>query len=366
MKVSDIMRVMEGIAPARLAEDWDHVGLQVGDAAADVRRVLVGLSPSLDLLSEAAGRGAQMVICHHPLIFQPLASLTGATPAEKIAAGFVKRDIAFFAAHTNLDNAPGGVNDALAEAVGLADVRALTFATSKLAKVVVFVPEEALEKVSAAICNAGAGRLGAYRDCTFRVPGTGTFTPMEGAHPYIGERGRLERVAEVRLESIVPEEAVPAVVAAIRASHPYEEPAYDVYRLQNERREAGLGRCGVLPRPARAEEFIARAADALHAPGISYAGDGTRLVSKVAVCGGAGGDLYRDALRLGCDLLLTGDVKYHAFLEANDAGIVLADAGHEHTELPGLRKMFHRLKQELGGVDVMMEEEKEMTHRFQR
>lgn len=344
MKVSDITRVMEGIAPARLAEPWDRVGLQVGDADADVRSLLVAMTPTLDLLCEAVDRGVQMVICHHPLIFKPLSALTGSSPVERIAAGLLKHDIAFFAAHTNYDSATGGVNDALAAALGIREVQPLSTLDTKLVKIAVFVPAEALEKVSAAICDAGAGRIGAYSHCTFRIPGTGTFLPLEGAHPYAGEPHKLEQVAEIRLESVAPEEAVPDVVAAIRRSHPYEEPAFDIYPLQNARREMGLGRFGLLEQPMRAADFVAEVVRRLNTPCVHFAGDPGKSVSKVAVCGGAGGDLVKDALSHRCDLLVTGDVRYHTFLEAADSGLIVVDAGHAPTEWPGVVALFERLQ----------------------
>ena len=360
MKVSEIMRVMEGIAPARLAEQWDKIGLQVGDADADVRSILVAMTPTLDLLHEAVAHDVQMLVCHHPLIFKPLSAITAASPTECIAAGLLKHSIAFFAAHTNYDSVPGGVNDALAAALGLREVQPLSFIDSTLVKVAVFVPAEAVEKVSAAMCDAGAGRLGAYSHCTFRIPGTGTFMPLEGSHPYVGERNKLERVAEIRIESIVPEEDAAGVVAAIRRTHPYEMPAFDVCRLQNERREAGLGRFGVLTQPMRAADFIAEVARKLNTSCINYVGDDARPVSTVAVCGGAGGDLVKDAISHRCDVLVTGDVRYHSFLEARDRGLILADAGHAPTEWPGVVALFNRLKAALPDVHTLLSDH-EMT-----
>ena len=354
MKVSDIMRVMESIAPARLAEPWDRIGLQVGNAEADAGTLLVGMTPTLPLLAEAVELNARMIICHHPLLFKPLTSLTDSSPAERITAGLVRHGIAFFAAHTNYDVAPGGVNDALAELIGLTQVQPLSYANSRLAKIVVFVPEEALEKVADAICAAGAGHIGAYSHCTFRIPGTGTFLPLEGAQPYIGEKGKLEKVAEIRIESIVPEELVPGVVEAIRKSHPYEEPAFDVYQLANERREAGLGRWGIIAKPLPAAEFLAAVARTLDLDCIHYVGDGGRTVSRIAVVGGAGGDYLKDAIARKCDVLITGDVRHHVHLEAADRGIILADAGHAQTEWPGVIALHKRLAKLLPAVRMML------------
>ncbi len=204
--------------------------------------------------------------------------------------------------------------------------------------------------------KAGTGRLGAYTDCTFRVSGTGRFMPTNRAHPHIGRKGTLEHVAEARLESIVPEEAVAGVVDAIRESHPYEEPAFDIYPLENRRRDAGLGRWGTLPEPVTVSEFVAEVSRKLNAPGIRYTGDGAREVSKVAVCGGAGSGLYRNVLRCGCEVFITGDVKYHGFLDACAEGLILVDAGHAETELPGVRALSNRLRAARAGVEVLLSE----------
>jgi dinuclear metal center YbgI/SA1388 family protein len=358
MKIKDIAAVMEKLAPGRLAEENDPIGLQVGDFEADVRTLLVALDPSLGALNEAAEQDAQLVVSHHPLIFRPLTSLTGRTPAERRAVEFVRKGVALFAAHTNLDCAPGGINDTLARLLGITDIQPLSLARTALKKVVVFVPEDDLDAVAAAICAAGAGRIGAYSDCTFRVRGIGTFTPLEGAKPHIGQPGKLEHVGEVRLESIVSEENVAGVLAAISKSHPYEEPAFDVYPVENKRREAGLGRWGVLPCPMTAGDFISEVAGKLDAQGIRYVGDATRRVSRVAVCGGAGGDLYAEAVRRDCQVYVTGDVKYHAFLDACEEGLIVVDAGHAETELPGVIELHRRLRAELPDVEVLLSSSK--------
>jgi len=357
MKIRQVIEVMEKLAPPRFAEEWDRIGLQVGDAEAEVQKVLVALTPSFDVLNEATACGAGIVVSHHPLIFKPLGSLTGGTPAQRLAVGFVKADVALFVAHTNLDGAPGGINDSLAECLGLRSIKPLTPSPGALKKIVVFVPEENLEQVAAAMCAAGAGRIGAYRDCTFRVRGTGAFTPTEHAQPYVGRPGKLEHVAEVRLESIVPQEDVAHVVAAIRRSHPYEEPAFDIYPLENGPVEGGGGRWGELERPAKAADFIAEVSEKLGARGIRYVGDPQREVSKVAVCGGAGGDLYPEAVSRGCQAYVTGDVKYHTFLDARDDGLILIDAGHAETELPGVRALRDRLNDALSDIEVMLSED---------
>jgi len=354
MKIKDVAAVMEEIAPARFAEEWDRIGLQVGDAEASVDRVLVALTPTPRVLDEAVERGAQLVVSHHPLIFKPLASLTGASAVERLVAGFVRRGVALFAAHTNYDSAPGGVNDVLAQCLGLRDVRPMVAARAKLRKLVVFVPPRNVEDVAAAICGAGAGSIGKYSNCTFRSEGTGTFLPSEAARPHIGRPGVLERVPEVRLESIMPEHRTAAVVQAMLAAHPYEEPAFDIHPLENDIEESRLGRCGTLPEPMRAREFAEFVARKLDAQATRFAGDPEASVRNVAVCGGGGGEMFAEAAARGCQAYVTGDVKYHTLADARDAGLVIVDAGHAETELPGVKALCRRLQEALPHVGVSL------------
>lgn len=324
---------IEQLAPRRLAEEWDNVGLLVGSPSHKVDRVLVALDVTDAIIDYAIKEDVQMIVAHHPFLFRPMKQLRTDWAQGAMIEKLIKNDIAVYAAHTNLDIAEGGVNDVLAERIGLTEIETLTVTSRQnLVKLVVFVPKESAEDVRSAIAKAGAGWIGEYSDCAFMADGTGVFMPREGTNPYIGQEGRLERVQEVRIETIMPEEIERRVVRTMLRAHPYEEAAYDIYPLKNTGREYGLGRIGVLPEEMMLGAVIDRIKDALGAPSIKFTGSPEQLVRKVAVCGGSGSDLIPRAAMRGADLLLTADVKYHDGQKADENNIAVADAGHYYTE----------------------------------
>lgn len=330
-----MIQLVEELAPKNLAESGDNVGLQVGDPAAQVRGVLVALDLDDDVLAEATDRGADLVIVHHPLIYRPVSSIRMDMPVGRRIAGALRRGINVYAAHTNLDIAAGGVNDILAGRLGLEDVEILgPTGEEKYLKIVVFVPRGHEDAVRNALSAAGAGWIGNYSHCTFQAAGTGTFLAHEGADPFLGQVGKLEKAEEFRLETIVPERLARKAVAAMIRAHPYEEVAYDLYPLANEGQPYGLGRLGRLAAPQVLAEFARTVSDSLGAVSLRVAGDGRKVISKVAVCGGAGADLIARAVFRGADVLVTGDVKYHQVRDALDAGLAVVDAGHFATEIP--------------------------------
>ena len=344
IRVREIQAAVEGIAPASLAEDWDNVGLQVGDPETRVSRVLVALTPLPEVLDEAEEIGADFLLFHHPLVFRPLKSVNTSSYPGDLVARAIRGGLAIHAAHTNYDAAPGGVSVALAEALGLRGPLEVVVPQGSIKKIVVFVPDENADAVADALSGAGAGIIGGYTRCTFRSPGTGTFLGGEGTDPYAGERGRLEKVEELRLETVVPAHLVSGAVAAIRASHPYEEPAFDLYPVDGFPEGCGYGRVGRLAEPLAPQEFAAHVSDALGFP--------VRLVSdpapgvpveRVAVLGGSGGSFIGQAAASGADAYVTGDLSYHDALLAESLGLVALDAGHAATELPSLAPLARRL-----------------------
>ena len=344
IRVQEIQKAVEGIAPASLAEDWDNVGLQVGDPSARVTRVLVALTPLPEVFEEAEEIGADFLLFHHPLIFRPLKSVdTGCYPGDLVARA-IGGNLAVHAAHTNYDAAPGGVSVALAEALGLRGPLEVVVPRGSAKKIVVFVPEEDADAVADALSRAGAGRIGDYTRCTFRSPGTGTFFGGEGTAPYAGEGGRLEKVSELRLETVVPDHLVYGAVAAIRASHPYEEPAFDVYPVDGRPDGCGYGRVGRLAEPLPPEGLAGYVSDALDFP-VRLVSDPApgRPVERVAVLGGSGGSFIREAAASGADAYVTGDLSYHDTLLAESLGMAAVDAGHAGTELPSLAPLARRL-----------------------
>jgi dinuclear metal center YbgI/SA1388 family protein len=350
-RVRDIAEAVERIAPTPLAEDWDNSGLQVGDLASESNRVLVALTPMDEVFEEAEERGADFLLFHHPLIFDPLKTVeTGSYPGDLVARA-VRSGLVVYAAHTSYDAAPEGVSVALAEALELRAPYGVVSPRGALRKLVFFVPEENVDAVADALAGAGAGVIGEYTHCTFRVPGTGTFLGGETTDPYLGEKGRLERVEEIRLETVVPAHSAAAAVAAATAAHPYEEVALDLYPVEGSPEGCGYGRVGALPEPMTPEELREHVASSLGYPARLVADHGQRI-ERVAVLGGSGGSFVREAAASGAQAYVSGDLDYHDALLAESLGLAAIDAGHAATELPSLVPLARRLA-EL--VDVPVE-----------
>ena len=352
-RVKDIMGVMEEIAPERLAEGWDHPGLAVGDPEREVTKILVALDVIDPVVEEAKALGANMIITHHPmLLFKKIESITADNALGKRIYYLIENGIAAFSAHTNLDIAAGGTNDVLAELVGLENVELLeeTWAET-YKKIVVYVPVGHEAAVRNAMCEAGAGHIGAYSHCTFGAAGKGTFLPLEGTHPFLGEEGKLEFADEIRLETIVPAERAGAVVNAMLAAHPYEEAAYDIYPVEQKGRREGIGRMGELPEAMPFRDFAAMLKEKLHLDSIRLVGDGEKPVKKVGLCTGAGVSFVSLAHAKGCDAYLTADIKYHEAQEAVEKGLAVADVTHYESEaliVPVLQKKLTEAAQKNG------------------
>lgn len=351
MQRLEVVEFLEERFPRSLAEEWDRPGLQVGSLQAPCRRVLVVLDLELrhlPLLAEA-----DLVVAHHPLLFQPLEAVRPETPLGEKLRALLAAGAAFYALHTPYDAARGGLNDLLAGYLGLGETRPLR-PRGRLLKLVVFVPASHEEAVAQALFAAGAGKIGKYGHCSFRARGTGTFLPEEGAKPFLGTVGREERVEEVRLETIVPEERLEGVVEAMLSAHPYEEVAYDVYPLANRDTRHGLGRVGKLPAPVRVTTLLEKFAAALGVPGPKLvAGPADREVSRVAVCGGSGGDLVPSAIHAGAELFLTGEMGYHRVQEAVEVGLTVALFGHAETERPFVAHIAGLLKAQFPELEVI-------------
>lgn len=343
-RVREIAEAVEQIAPGALAEDWDNVGLQVGEPGGEVDRVLVALTPLPEVFEEAEEIGANFLLFHHPLIFRAISSVNTASYPGDLIARAVRSNLTVYAAHTNYDAAPGGVSVALAESLGLSGPLEIVVPRSGLRKLVVFVPEEKADDISDALTEAGAGVIGDYTHCTFRSPGTGTFFGGEATDPYAGEKGRLERVPELRLETVVPAHAASRAAAAIRAAHPYEEPAFDVYPVDGYPEGCGYGRVGTLPEPLTPEELREHVSGSLGFPARLVADpEPGRRIERVAVLGGSGSSFLGEVAVSESDAYVTGDLDYHDALLAESLGLVAIDAGHAATELPSLEPLAQRL-----------------------
>lgn len=366
--VGKIVEFMEELAPHEWAETWDNVGLQLGDPRRSVTKLLVALELTDGVVEEALQAGAELIVVHHPAIFKPLRALRLDTAAGVRLGRLMKGDVALFAAHTNLDQAPGGTNDTLAVLVGIREWEVLEpIGQEGYLKLAVYVPRGHEEAVRKALAEAGAGHIGKYSHCTFQAPGTGTFLPLEGTHPYLGQQGKLEYADEYRLETILPQRRARAVIQAMLAVHPYEEVAYDLYPLANPGKARGHGRIGPLAAPTTLGKLAERLKTELGLSHVNVVGDPAKPVTTAAVGAGSGGSLVRTAARKGADVLVTGDVKYHDAMEAVDSGLGVIDIGHYSSERivvqPLAAYLRHRLAEE--GLSVAVLEAQAKWNPFQ-
>ena len=335
--VQDLARLLEAAAPLAYQESYDNAGLQCGDPQIEITGVLIALDCTPAVVAEALRRGCNVVVCHHPVIFRPLKRLTGANEVEQTIILALKGDVAIYAAHTNLDNVRGGVNDKLAEKLGLLKTRVLAPQSGTLARLATYVPNRPADqqtdiagRVLAALYAAGAGQIGHYTDCSFRTEGTGTFIPGAGTQPAIGSINQPEIVPEVRLEVLLPLHRQAAVLRALRAAHPYEEVAYELIKLENVHTEVGAGLVGELPNALAPAAFRRLLKQQLLVPVVRHTAF-AKDIKTVAICGGAGAFLIGAARAAGADAYVTGDVKYHEFFEA-EGQLMLCDVGHFESE----------------------------------
>jgi dinuclear metal center YbgI/SA1388 family protein len=358
--LGEFITALEGWFDPAWAESWDAVGLVCGDRADSVTRVLLAVDPLPATVAEAINGAAQLLITHHPLLLTPVSGVPADDPKGGLVHRMIRSGLAHYVAHTNADVARPGVSDALAEILGLIDVRPLQAQDSApLDKLVVFVPRSDAQRLVDALAAAGAGRLGNYDRCAWTTEGTGTFRALAGAKPAIGDVGEIEQVDETRIEMVVPRRLRADVVAALRSAHPYEEPAFDLLQMVPIPGRRGTGRVGELPIARPLREFVAAAAAALPRTewGIRAAGDPAQSIRTVAVCGGSGGPYIEDARRAGADVFLTADLKHHPAVEAvseRGAGtMALVDAAHWATEAPWLDAVAAALRERFGTtVDV--------------
>jgi dinuclear metal center YbgI/SA1388 family protein len=362
--LGDVVGALEAAYPPALAESWDAVGLVCGDPDEPVSRVLLAVDPVPETVAEAIDVGAQLLVTHHPLLLRGVHGVGADTPKGRLVHTLIRAGVGLFTAHTNADSADPGVSDALAAALGVTVEGPLQpRAAESLDKIVAFVPVgEPAARVLDALAGAGAGRIGDYSHCCWSTEGTGQFLPHDGARPAIGRVGELERVAETRLEMVLPRARRRAVVEALRAAHPYEEPAFDLLEMAEIPGRRGLGRVGRLPRPESLAAFTERAAAALPATawGVRAAGDPERPVHRVAVCGGAGDSALGAAAAAGADVYLTADLRHHPAGEHLLAGSApgretpaLVDVAHWASEHPWCAQAAAVVESTLGGtVDV--------------
>jgi dinuclear metal center YbgI/SA1388 family protein len=355
MELKQVMQVLEEIAPTRYAEAWDNVGLLVGDPKQEVKGAMLCIDYTPEVACEAAGAQCELIVAYHPPIFSAMKRIV----APSAAFDAIRRGVAIYSPHTALDVAPRGTNDMLADALMLVDRTPLKLSQPKQTqyKLVTFVPANAIDKVSEALFAAGAGRIGQYSSCSFRSPGTGTFFGETGTNPAVGQAGKLERAEEIRLETVVPVNRIDEIVRALKQSHPYEEPAFDLNQLAAPPEGVGIGRVGKLPGDATAELLINHVKRELEIDHVLVAGDATRLVKRAAVCAGACGNLLDDAIAQRCDLYLTGEMRHHDALKAVKSGMTVVCTLHSNSERAALKRLRDDLGRRLPALECRLSQQ---------
>jgi len=343
MTVRAALDILEEWAPQEIAWDRDNPGLQCGSPDAPVTGILVALDVDEEVIEEAKRKKANLIVSHHPLLFKPLERVDTRKPSGRCISSLLEAGISLTSVHTNADFTSGGTSFVLAEKLGLQKVVPLHSPFRLQKKIVTFLPAEHVEAVASAMADAGAGIIGNYDHCSFRLGGTGTFRGNDAAHPAVGRAGRVEQVNEVRLEVVAPGPKVESILRALRAAHPYEEVAYDIYPTENRSAEYGMGTIGELPRPCSLRSFLVKVRKVLAIPHLRFSGDLAHQIRRVAVCGGSGADLLEEAVQKGADVLVTADVRYHSF-HASSGRIALVDAGHYETERPVVDMIIEVLK----------------------
>ena len=331
MKIKDIINVLENFAPPSLQEAYDNAGLITGNRETACTGILCTLDATEAVVEEAIKNNCNMVVAHHPVVFKGLKSITGRNYVERTIIKAIKHDIAIYAIHTNLDNILAGVNGKMADLLGLTDRRVLLPKKNALRKLFTYVPSGHAEELRKAIWDAGAGDIGNYSECSFNTSGKGTFRGGADTDPFVGKRGELHTEEEIKVEIIFPYWLQGRVISALVATHPYEEPAYDIVALDNTFDRVGSGLTGTLPHPVDEKTFLAQLKNVFGLSVIRHTVLTGRPIKTVSLCGGAGSFLITNALRAGSDVYITADMKYHEFFDAGEQ-MIIADIGHYESE----------------------------------
>jgi dinuclear metal center YbgI/SA1388 family protein len=331
MKLKEICLYLDTVVPISFQESYDNSGLQTGDPESEITSALLSVDVTEVVLDEAILAGCNLIVAHHPLIFKPLKELTGRNYIERVLSKAIKNDIAIYASHTNLDIFKRGVSRKMAEKLDLKNIKVLCPLKNRLLKLVTFIPEDHLEKVREAIFNAGAGVIGNYDRCGFSLQGTGSYRGGSETSPFAGKPGKFHFEKEIRFETILPAHLKVTVITALLETHPYEEVAYDLYPLENEYDEVGLGCTGELQETMDEMNLLRDLSLIFKSEGVRYSKLTGKKIKKIAVCGGAGISLLNDAISNGADAFITADIKYHDFFNP-DKRILLVDIGHYESE----------------------------------
>lgn len=331
MKLKEIISYIESVAPLAYQEDYDNAGLIVGNSNMELSGAVLTVDVTEEIIDEAIKKNSNLILTHHPIVFSGLKKITGKNYIERIVIKAIKNDIAIYAAHTNLDSIWGGVNSKIAEKLKLVNQKILAPVSNHLLKIVYFVPSEHADKTRNAVFEAGAGHIGNYDMCSYNSEGKGSFRAGKEANPFVGNKGDVHFEKEVRVETIFPKHLKNKIVSALIKSHPYEEVAYDIYPLENNFERVGLGVVGELESEAEETEFLNHLKEIFTAKCVRYTKLLNKPIKKVAVCGGSGSFLLKNAIRENADVFVSGDFKYHQFFDA-DGKILIADIGHFESE----------------------------------
>ena len=355
MKVKEIIKPLEKLAPTYLQESYDNSGLLIGHPDGEIHKVLITLDITEEVLQEAIQKKCNLIISHHPVIFNGLKSITGKNATERIVETAIKHSINIYAIHTNLDNVDKGVNSIICDKIGLTNRKILAPKKEILRKLVTFCPVDHAEKVRQAIFVAGAGHIGDYDSCSFNAPGTGSFRGSEESNPFVGEKGKLHYENEIRIETIYPVYYENSILKALFDAHPYEEVAYDIYFLGNKFERVGAGMIGELANEMNETGFLNILKQKFNSACVRHSKLLNKQIKKVAVCGGSGSFLIENAKNAGADIFITGDVKYHDFFEA-DGKIVIADIGHYESEQFAKDLIYSILNEKFSTFAVLISE----------
>jgi dinuclear metal center YbgI/SA1388 family protein len=332
MTVHELYKYIESEIPLSYQESYDNSGLLVGNTDADINGVLISIDVTEAIIEEAVSKNCNFILTHHPLIFGGLKKLTGRNATERCVIKAIRHNIAIYACHTNLDKMPNGVSARMAKKLKLRNCRILSLEENRLLKLVTFVPEAYTEQVRQSLFLAGAGSIRAYDNCSFNISGEGTFQATAGTNPFVGEQGKLHTEKETRIEVIVKKELKNSVISALLNTHPYEEPVYDIYKLENNFNGAGIGIIGELEIQEEDELFFLKKVKTIFdTQCIRHTNILNKPIRKVALCGGSGSDLLPQAIANGADIFISADFKYHQFFDA-DNKIIIADIGHFESE----------------------------------
>ena len=356
MKLNDLIKQIEKKYPLSLAYDWDNVGLLVGDFESEIKKVLVTLEANENVIDEAIENNVDLIVTHHPFIFKKINKINTKDLKGRLIHKLIKNDIALYSMHTNFDIAFDGLNDYFMEIMGFKNTKILDVTNSQtLYKLAVYVPKTHELVLREALGEAGAGYIGNYSHCTFNTRGIGTFKPDENTNPFIGTVGQIEEVEEVKIETIVPQSILQKTIDKMLKAHPYEEVAYDIYKLENKGESVGLGRYASLDVQTNLQALCEKIKLKLNMNHIRVVGDLNTKIKKVAVVTGAGSDMVRLAKSKNCDVIITGDVKYHEAQDALDMGITIVDCGHFDTE-DIFKDVMKRFLDSVEGVEIIRSE----------